>query len=77
MTGPRTRRNPPPAGKDGLARGVPFEGSGTFTSTPAASRTPTPASASALGPPGKYTDEDLQRATKLALELFIWGQEHG
>ena len=77
MAGPRTRRNPPPAGEDGLAGGAPSEGSGTPTPTPAASRVPTPAPASAPGPPGKYTDEDLQRATKLALESFVRGQEHG
>ena len=39
--------------------------------------TPTPAPASAPGLPGRYTDEDLQRVTKLALELFVKGQEHG
>ena len=79
MVGPRTRRNPPPAGKSELAGGTPSKGSGTPTPTPATSRAPTPASApaSASGALGKYTDENLQRATKLALELFVWGQEHG
>ena len=84
MAGPRTRRNPPLGGKDELA-GAPTEGN----STPAVSHTPTPAPAQALaltpapapasvpGPLGRYTDEDLQRATKLALELFVKGQEHG
>ena len=84
MAGPRTRRNPPLGGEDELA-GAPTEGN----STPAVSRAPTPAPAQALaptpapapasvpGPPGRYTDEDLQRATKLALESFVKGQEHG
>ena len=73
MARPRTRRNPPLAGKDELAGGAPSEDSGTPTPTLAASKAPTPAPApaSAPGPPGKYTDEDLQRATKLTLELFI------
>ena len=79
MAGPRTWRNAPPAGNDELAGRAPSKGSGIPTPTPAASRAPipAPASASALGPPGKYTDEDLQRATKLVLELFLLGQEHG
>ena len=68
MAGPRTRRN---------AGGAPTDDSGTPVPTPAVSRAPTPAPASVPGPPGRYTDEDLQRATKLALELFVKGQEHG
>ena len=66
MAGPRTRRN---------AGGAPTNDSGTPKPTPAVSRAPAPAFAP--GPPGRYTDEDLQRATKLALELFVKGQEHG
>ena len=66
MAGPRTRRN---------AGGAPTDDSGTPVPTPAVSRTPAPASVP--GPPGRYTDEDLQRATKLALESFVKGQEHG
>ena len=34
------------------------------------------ASASVLGSLGRYTDKDLQRTTKFALELFVKGQEH-
>ena len=74
MAGPRTRRN---------TGGAPTNDSGTPVPTPAVSRAPTaapaqaPAPASAPGPPGRYTDEDLQRATKLALESFVKGQEHG
>ena len=45
--------------------------------TQAFAPTPAPASASVPGPPGRYTDKNLQRAIKLALELFIKGQEHG
>ena len=79
MAGPRIRRNPPPADKDELAGGVSSEGGGipTLTSTTSKALTPALVPASTLGPPGKYTDEDLQRATKLALELFVQGQEHG
>ena len=68
MAGPRTRRN---AGK------APTNGSGTSKPTPAVSRAPTPTSVSAPGPPRRYTDEDLKRANKLALKLFVKGQEHG
>ena len=70
MAGLHTRRN---------AGGAPTDDSGTPVPTPAVSRAPTPAPApaSASGPPGRYTDEDLQRTTKLALELFVKGQEHG
>ena len=66
MAGLHTRRN---------AGGAPTADSGISEPIPAVSRTPTPASA--LGPPRRYTDEDLQRATKLALKSFIKGQEHG
>ena len=68
MAGPCTRRN---------AGGTPTDSSGTPEPTPAIFRAPTPAPASASGPPGRYTDEDLQKATKLALESFVKGQEHG
>ena len=33
--------------------------------------------ASVLGLLSRYTDEDLQRATKLVLESFFKGQKHG
>ena len=36
----------------------------------------TPILASALGPPERYTNKDLQRATKLASESFVKGQKH-
>ena len=76
MAGPRTHRN---------AGGAPTDNSGIPKPTPAVSRAPTPApaqalaptpapaSASVLGPPGRYTDKNLQRTTKLALELFVKG----
>ena len=49
------------------------------TPAPAQAQAPTPTSAcaSVSGPPERYTDEDLQRATKLALESFVKGPEHG
>ena len=69
-------RNTP--GATTKSNGTPTtKGSGTPTSTPATSRasTPTPASAPAsapiFDPLGRYTDKDLQRATKLALKLFV------
>ena len=68
MAGPCTCRN---------TGGAPTNGSGTPELTPAVSRAPTPALASAPGPSGRYINEDLQRATKLALESFVKGQELG
>ena len=78
MAGPRTCYN---------AGGAPTNGSGTSeptfavfcvpTPTPTQAPTPTPAPASALGSPKRYMDKDLQRTTKLVLELFVKGQEHG
>ena len=59
------------------AGGALTNSSGTTKPTPAVSYTFTPAFVSALGPPERYTDKDLQRATKLALELFVKGQKHG
>ena len=82
MAGLCTRCNPPFSGKDELA-GAPIEGNSTpavsraLTPAPAQAPALTPTPASAPGPPGRYTDEDLQRATKLALESFVKGQEHG
>ena len=81
MTGPRFWRNLSlPASKDELAGGAHTKSSGTPIPIPAASRAPTPARAPAFarvpapGPPGNYTDEDLQKATKLALDSFIKDQ---
>ena len=66
MARPRTRYN---------AGGAPTNDNGTPKPTPAVSRTLT--LASVPGPPERYTDKDLQRATKLALELFFKGPKHG
>ena len=71
MAGPHTRRNLLSGDKDELAAGAPTDVSGTPVPTPAVSQAPTPAPASAPDPPGRYTDEDLQRATKLASKLFV------
>ena len=83
MTEPRARRsprrNPLSTGEDELARAIPeapTNDSGTPSHTPAVSRvlTPTPASAVAsasIEAAAKYTDKDLQRATQLALNLFV------
>ena len=80
MAKPRTRHN---------AGGAPTNDNDTPKPTPAVSRaltpapaqalapTPAPVSSSVPGPPGRYTDKNLQRATKLALKLFVKGQEHG
>ena len=66
MAGLRIRRN---------ASGAPTNDNGTLK--PIFPVSGIPAFASVPGPPGRYTDEDLQRATKLALKLFLKGQEHG
>ena len=71
---------------------APINNSGTFKPTPAIPYAPTlaaaqtpvpaqvfasiPASASVLGLLERYTDENLQEATKLILELFVKNQKH-
>ena len=66
---PCTRRN---AGR------TPINDSSTPILTPTVSRafisTSTPVFV--LGPPGRFINKDLQRTTKLALKLFVKGQEH-
>ena len=86
MAGPRTRRNPrrnPHLGGEdeltGSPPGAPTKGSNTPTLFPPVSwvQTPVDTLAPTPAPPrGMYTNVDLQRATKLALELFIQGQVH-
>ena len=74
-------QNPPPAGKDELAeaaRGAPTNDSGTLSHIPAVLHVSTPAPAPPLAPGklvAKYTNTNLQRATKLALKLFVQGQQ--
>ena len=71
------RRNPPSAGEDelaGAAPGAPTDDNGTLSHTSNMSRVPTLAPALPPAPAelmAKYTNADLQRATKLALELFV------
>ena len=79
MAGPRTQCNLPPTDKNELAGRALFEGSSTSTPISTTSRAPTPtlAPTSALGLPGRYTDENLQRAIKFASELFVQGQKYG
>ena len=68
MGRPYTRRN---AGK------AFTNDSGIFIPTSTVSCAFTSAPASILGLPERYTDKNLQRATKLALKSFIKGQKHG
>ena len=66
--------------KDELAGGASraaTDGNGTPSPTSATSRALTYAPAPAPGPTGMYIDVNLQRATKLVLELFVKGQEYG
>ena len=77
-----TRRNPPFSGKDKLV-GALTKGNSIPTvfrastlalvQAPAPTLTSASAPASAPGPLRRYIDKELQRATKLALELFIKG----
>ena len=86
MTGPRTCRSPhrnlPPGGKNKLAGGppeAPTKGSNTPTPSLPISQAQTLADVSAPTPTpsgGIYIDVDLQKAIKLALELFVQGQAH-
>ena len=68
MAGSHTRCN---------AGGAFTNGSATPEPTPTISRALIPALASIPGPPERYTNKNLQRAIKMALELFIKGQKHG
>ena len=90
MAGPRTRhsprRNPPPGGEDELTGGpprAPTKDNNTPTPSPPGSQAqtlvdaPAPTPAPTPAPPrGIYTDVDLKRATKLALESFVQVQAH-
>ena len=65
--------------------GAPTNNNGTSKPTPAifCASTLTPAQVSVPTPTlaldllGRYMDKNLQKATKLALELFVKGQEYG
>ena len=90
MAGPRTRRNAGGAPTNNSGTPVPIPAV-SRTPTPASAQTPVlteapapaqtlaaaPAPAFVPGPPGRYMDENLQKATKLALKLFVKGQEYG
>ena len=73
-------QNPPPAGKDELAEaasGAFTNDGGTFSHTSVVSSVPTPAPATPLASAelvAKYINADLQKATKLALEVFVQSQ---
>ena len=69
MAGSRTRYN---------AGGAFTNNSAIFVLTSAVSYTSTSALAptSVPGPPEKYMYKNLKKAIKLALELFVKGQEH-
>lgn len=79
--------NPTPVGEDELAKDVFIKDNNTLILSPtifwaqtsALIQVPAPSQNSALilGPLGMFTNVDLQRATKLALKLFVNGQEYG
>ena len=81
MAGPRTYCNLLFSGKDKLT-GALTKGNSTsavscaptFALAQTHASTPTPASTPGLL--GRYTDKDLQKAIKLAIELFVKGQEY-
>ena len=78
MARPCTRRNAGRASTNDSGTPEPIAAVfRAFIPAPAQAPAPTPVPASAAGPSGRYTDKDLQRATQLALELFVKGQEHG
>ena len=85
MVGPRNRRNGGGAPTDDSGTLVPTPAvslaltvapaqTPALTEAPAPTQapapTPAPASASVPGPPGRYTDKDLQRATKAGLRII-------
>lgn len=74
MAGPRTCRNVIlPAGKNEFAERAFTKSSDTFFPTSATFRAFILVYAPVSGPLSRYIDENLQRATKLALELFVQG----
>ena len=85
MVGPCTCRslcrNLSHAGKDEFAEAAPrasTNDSGTSSYTPAVSSVPTSVPAPLFAPTKlvvKYTNADLQKGTKLALKLFVQGQQ--
>lgn len=81
MAGSHVYRNPPLAGKDKLVGKAPIDDSGirviSCAPTPAPPQTPAPVFTSAQGLLSRYMDENLQKATKLTLEWFVQGSEHG
>ena len=78
MAGLPTCRNPSIGGKNELA-GALIKGNSisavSYAPTPTPTEAPflTPAPVSAPGLPARYTDKDLQRASKWALESFVKG----
>lgn len=70
MAGLHACYNLPLTGKNEFVKGASAKIS-TFILTLAALQALTPISAPILGPLSMYIDENLQRATELALELFI------
>ena len=83
MAGPPACCNFFRAGKDELAEETATDGSSTSIIsrilTPALSQVfaLTQAPASAIDPPDRYRDENLQKTTKLALKSFVKDQKHG
>ena len=79
MASLRTYRNPFFCGKDKLAKAPTKEDSILAISHApilALAQAFASAPASTLGPPERYIDKDLQKATKLALKLFVKDQKH-
>lgn len=74
----RPRANLPPTGKDEIAGAVPkafIDDNKTLTMSRAPTFAPAPAVTPAPEAMARYTNEDLQRATQLALNLFVQGQQ--
>lgn len=77
MADPGACHNPLPASKDKFAEKALIDSSNipviSYALIPALPQALTPA----VDPPNLYTSDDVQKTTKLALELFVRGQEHG
>lgn len=73
MAGSKTRRNLAPVGENKLFERAPIKSSNI--SIPSLAQTPipdhAPTSTPTPGPPSMYTNVNLLKATRLALELFI------
>lgn len=77
MTSPCTYENLFPAGKNKLAKGASINSCNTFAISHTLKTFSFQALIHAPGLPERYTNKNLQKTIKLALELLVKSQKHG